>query len=135
VCAEIVHPAARNVEREPYTYDDTYGYTLWYPDTEAAHDHGGRPALRVALAYELEPENIEAQVQGFLADHPELSLDREGVAVGTIPGSTPYAAVYVTVNERVFYKINVYADDPEVRGLDAARNCSPTCASSRLPGP
>jgi hypothetical protein len=135
VGAEIVHPAARNVEREPYTYDDTYGYTLWYPDTEAAHDHGGRPALRVALAYELEPENIEAQVQGFLADHPELSLEREGVAVGTIPGSTPYAAVYVTVNERVFYKINVYADDPEVRGLDAARNCSPTCASSRLPGP
>ena len=28
VGAEIVHPAAWNVEREPYTYDDTYGYTL-----------------------------------------------------------------------------------------------------------
>ncbi len=134
VGAEIVHPAARNVEREPYTYDDAYGYTLWYPDTEAAHDHGGRPALRVALAYELEPENIEAQVQGFLADRPELSLEREGVAVGTIPGSTPYAAVYVTVTERVFYPSNVYADAPEVRGRDAARNCSPTCASIRLTG-
>src|SRR3989337_3052633 len=73
VGAEVVHPAAWNVEREPYTYDDTYGYTLWYPDTEAAHDHGGRPALRVALAYELGPEDIQAEVEGFLADYPDLS--------------------------------------------------------------
>jgi murein DD-endopeptidase MepM/ murein hydrolase activator NlpD len=127
VGAEVVHPAAWNVEREPYTYDDTYGYTLWYPDTEAAHDHGGRPALRVALAYDLDPEEIEAEVEGVMADHPELSLRRErvgvareheGVAVGTIPGSTPYTAVYVPVNGRV-YKINVYADDPAEPGLDA----------------
>jgi murein DD-endopeptidase MepM/ murein hydrolase activator NlpD len=127
VGAEIVHPAAWNVEREPYTYEDTYGYTLWYPDTDAAHDHGGRPALRVALAYDLDPEDIEAEVEGVVADHPELSLRREragvareheGVAVGTIPGSTPYTAVYVPVNGRV-YKINVYADDPAGRGLDA----------------
>src|ERR687893_3161009 len=129
VGAEIVHPAAWNVEREPYTYEDTYGYTLWYPDTAAAHDHGGRPALRVALAYDLDPEDIEAEVQGVMADHPELSLRRErvgvareheGVAVGTIPGSTPYTAVYVPVNGRV-YKINVYADDPAGAGLGARR--------------
>jgi hypothetical protein len=127
VGAEIVHPAAWNVEREPYTYEDTYGYTLWYPDSDAAHDHGGRPALRVALAYELDPEDIEAEVDGVLADHPDLSLRREkvdvareheGVAVGTIPGSTPYTAVYVPVDRRV-YKINVYADDPAGPGLDA----------------
>ena len=129
VGAEIVHPAAWNVEREPYTYEDTYGYTLWYPDTDAAHDHGGRPALRVALAYDLDPEDIEAEVEGLIADYPDLSLRREkvdvareheGVAVGTIPGSTPYTAVYVPVNGRV-YKINVYADDPAGRGLDARR--------------
>jgi hypothetical protein len=127
VGATIVHPAAWNVEREPYTYGDTYGYTLWYPDTDAAHDHGGRPALRVALAYELNPEDIEAEVEGVQADYPDLSLERatvdvardhEGVAVGTIPGSTPYTAVYVPVNGRV-YKINVYADDPVEPGLDA----------------
>jgi hypothetical protein len=127
VGAEIVHPAAWNVEREPYTYEDTYGYTLWYPDTDAAHDHGGRPALRVALAYDLDPGDIEAEVEGVMADHPELSLRRErvgvareheGPAVGTIPGSTPYTAVYVPVNGRV-YKINVYADDPAGPGLDA----------------
>ena len=127
VGAEIVHAAAWNVEREPYTYEDTYGYTLWYPDTEAAHDHGGMPALRVALAYGLNPGDIEAEVDGVLADHPDLPLRRErvdvareheGVAVGTIPGSTPYTAVYVPVNGRV-YKINVYADDPAGPGLDA----------------
>ena len=127
VGATVAHPSAWNVEREPYTYEDTYGYTLWYPDTEAAHDHGGQPALRVALAYDLGPEGIEAEVDRVRADYPDLSLKRErvdvareheGVAVGTIPGSTPYTAVYVPVNGRV-YKINVYADDPSGRGLDA----------------
>ncbi len=127
VGAEIVHPAAWNVEREPYTYEDTYGYTLWYPDTGAAHDHGGQPALRVALAYELEPEDIEAEVEEVLGDYPDLSLKREtvgvareheGVAVGTIPGSTPYTAVYVPVNGRV-YEINVYAEDAGDEGIDA----------------
>jgi hypothetical protein len=127
VGAEVVHPAAWNVERESYTYDATYGYTLWYPDTEAAHDHGGQPALRVALAYGLNPEDIEAEIDEVQADYPDLSPEREtvdvarrheGVAVGTIPGSTPYTAVYVPVNGRA-YKINVYADDPARRGLDA----------------
>jgi len=127
VGAAVVHPAGWDVERESYTYDGTYGYTLWYPDTGAAHDHGGQPALRVALAYELKPEDIEAEVEGVLGDYPDLPLEREtvdvareheGMAVGTIPGSTPYTAVYVPVNGRV-YKINVYADDPDGRGLDA----------------
>src|SRR5918997_6525442 len=77
----IVHPAAWNVEREPYTYQDTYGYTLWYPDTDAAHDHGGRPALRVALAYELNPEDIEFEVEQVQADYPDLSLERATVDV------------------------------------------------------
>src|SRR4028119_2524501 len=79
VGAEVVHPAAWNVERESYTYDDTYGYTLWYPDTEAAHDHGGQPALRVALAYELNPEDIEAEIDEVQADYPDLSPERETV--------------------------------------------------------
>lgn len=126
VGADVVHPAEWNVEREPYTFDDTYGYTLWYPDTKAAHDHGGTPALRVALAYDLEPGGIGAAVDGVRADYPDLSLTRQtvgiarqhrGVAIGTIPGSTPYTAVYVPVGGRV-YKINVYADDPETPGLD-----------------
>lgn len=127
VGATVVHPAAWDVEREPYTYDGSYGYTLWYPDTDAAHDHGGRPALRVALVQELDPEGIENEVNGVLADHPDLSLKREtvdvargheGKAVGTIPGSTPYTAVYVPVNGRV-YEIDLYARDTTDEGIDA----------------
>jgi len=127
VGATVAHPAAWKVEREPYTYDDTFGYALWYPDTGAAHDHGGRPALRVALAYELNQEDIEAEVDGVLADYPDLPLKREtvdvarkheGVAVGTVPGSTPYTAVYVPVNGRV-YEVDVYARDTADEGLDA----------------
>jgi hypothetical protein len=47
--ATVVHPAAWSVERESYTYEGTYGYTLWYPDTDAAHDHGGRVHLHTAF--------------------------------------------------------------------------------------
>lgn len=127
VGAAVVHPAEWNVEREPYTYDDTYGYTLWYPDTDEAHDHGGQPALRIALAYELKPGDIESEIEGALADYPDLSLEREtvdvareheGVAVGPIPGSTPFTRVYVPVNGRV-YTINVYSEEPGEEGLDA----------------
>ena len=56
VGATISHPARWSVERERHTFDDPYGFTLWKPRFDpATHDHGGRPAVRVALAYELEP--------------------------------------------------------------------------------
>ena len=129
VGASIVHPAGWVVEREPYTYDGSYGYTLWRPQTDAAHDHGGMPAIRVALAYDLGPGQIEDEVRRTLADHEgEPPLGRttvgvgreghEGVAVGVIPGSTPFTRVYVPVNGRV-YRINVYAEKPGEEGLDA----------------
>ena len=126
VGASIAHPAGWVVEREPYTYDDTYGYTLWHPDTDKPHDHGGTPAVRVALAYDLPPGRIEAEVRETLAYYDDLPMQREtvrvaekgykGVAVGPIPGSTPFTEVYVPVNGRV-YRINVYADDPAQSGL------------------
>ncbi len=127
VGASVVHPAKWNIEREPYTFDKTYGYTLWYPDTDEAHDHGGQPALRVALAYDLEPGDIEDEVRGTLSDYPDLPVRREtvdvarkheGVAIGPIPGSTPFTRVYVPVNGRV-YSINVYSEEPGKEGLDA----------------
>ncbi len=126
VGASIAHPAAWVVEREPYTYDGSYGYTLWRPDTDKPHDHGGMPAVRVALAYDLAPGRIEAEVRETLAYYDDLPMKREtvrvaekgyeGVAVGPIPGSTPSTEVYVPVNGRV-YRINVYADDPAQPGL------------------
>ena len=119
VGASISHPAKWFVEREPYTYDDTYGFTLWKPESGLPHDHGGTPAVRVALAYGLRPGQIEAAVQEKLASYPDLPLTREavsvaqeghrGVAVGPIPGSTPSTEVYVPINRRV-YRINVYGE-------------------------
>ncbi len=128
VGASIAHPAGWSVEREPYTYDGSYGYTLWRPDTDAAHDHGGAPAVRVALAYDLEPGQIEDEVRETLSyfdgespvERTAVSVggeDHEGVAVGPIPGSTPFTRIYVPVNGRV-YRINVYAEGVGEEGLD-----------------
>jgi hypothetical protein len=117
VGASISHPTRWFVERERYTYDQTYGFTLWRPDSGALHDHGGTPAVRVALAYGLRPGQIKATVLEKLRAYPDLPMTREevsvaekgyrGVAVGPIPGSTPSTEVYVPVNGRV-YQINVY---------------------------
>src|SRR5918992_4353852 len=117
VGASISHPTKWFVERERYTYDQTYGFTLWRPPSGALHDHGGTPAVRVALAYGLRPGQIKATVQEKLRAYRDLPMTRQevsvaekghrGVAVGTIPGSTPSTEVYVPVNSRV-YQINVY---------------------------
>jgi Peptidase family M23 len=117
VGASISHPTRWFVERERYTYGQTYGFTLWRPDSGAPHDHGGTPAVRVALAYGLRPGQIKATVLKKLRAYPDLPMTREevsvaekghrGVAVGPIPGSTPSTEIYVPVNGRV-YQINVY---------------------------
>ena len=52
VGASISHPEGWALERESYTFDKTYGFTLWRQG-DAAADHGGTPAVRVALAYGL----------------------------------------------------------------------------------
>src|SRR5918992_918167 len=128
VGASISHPTKWFVERERYTYDQTYGFTLWRPPSGAPHDHGGTPAVRVAWAYGLRPGQIKATVLEKLRAYPDLPITREevsvgekghrGVAVGPIPGSTPSTEVYVPVNGRV-YQINVYgstlgSDDKEL---------------------
>jgi hypothetical protein len=129
VGASIAHPAKWFVEREPYAYDDTHGYTLWRPESGEAHDHGGTPAVRVALAHGFGPSRIEREVRETLVYYEgELPVGRtvvsvgaegrRGVAVGPIPGSTPSTEVYVPVNGRV-YLINVYAEGPGEEGLDA----------------
>src|SRR5215213_6374709 len=117
--ASIAYPAEWLVEREPYTYEESYGFTLWKPDSGVSHDYGATPAVRVALAYGLEPGQIEATVSERFTAYPDLPMTREevsvaekghrGVAVGPIPGSTPSTEVYVPVNGRV-YRINVYGE-------------------------
>jgi murein DD-endopeptidase MepM/ murein hydrolase activator NlpD len=125
VGASITYPEKWSVEREPFTLDETYGFTLWRPDSGQPHDHGGTPAVRVALAYGLEPGQIEATVRKIMRAYPDLPLEREtvrvarngyrGVAVGPIPGSTPSTEVYVPVKGRV-YQINVYGEKLDETG-------------------
>ncbi len=125
--ASVVNPETWILERERFTYDGTYGFTLWRPESGDSHDHGGAPALRVALAYDLEPAQIEEQVGERISEFPDLPVEREavsvaskgyeGVAVGPIPGSIPSMEIYVPVNGRV-YRINVYAAEPGEEGLD-----------------
>jgi hypothetical protein len=126
VGASISHPEGWVLEREAYTFDKTYGFTLWRPG-DAVADHGRLPAVRVALAYDLEPGQIDARVRQTIRDYPDLSLKRQevgvargrsGVAVGPVPGSTPFTAVYVPVEGRV-YNINVYSERPGEEGVDA----------------
>ena len=126
VGASISHPVGWVLKREAYTYGKTYGFTLWRQGNAAA-DHGGTPALRVALAYDLKPGQIDDRVRQTLGDYPDLSLKRQevdvargraGVAVGPVPGSTPFTEVYVPVEGRV-YKINVYSEGVGEEGLDA----------------
>ena len=138
VGASISHPAGWVVERERYSYDDTRGFKLWKAERGPQKDHGGTPEVRVALAPALERADIEGRVQERLAEYPDLPLERkavqvgadgvEGVAVGPIPGSTPFIEVYAPVEDRV-YQINVYGtelDDEAARLLRGLRFDAPS---------
>ena len=124
VGASISYPEGWVLEREAYTFDKTYGFTLWRQGYAAA-DHGGTPAVRVARAYDLKPGQIDDLVRETIKDYPDLSLQRQevdvtrgraSVAVGPVPGSTPFTAVYVPVKGRV-YKINIYSERPGEEGI------------------
>ncbi len=121
--ASIVHPKGLLVEREEYTDDGTYGFTLWRPGSgasgEGGGEEGGEPVARVALAYDLGPGEVEKAVREKLAALRDVPAKREtvsvgkrklkGVALGPIPGSTPSTEVYVSDEGRV-YRINVYGE-------------------------
>ena len=129
VGASITHPAQWLVEREQYTLDDTYGFTLWKPTQSSSGDSDDHdetvPAVRVARVRGLRPGQIEQKVRARLDEYPDLSMTREevrvgrrslkGVAVGPIPGSTPSIEVYVPVEDRV-YQLNVYGEELGVEG-------------------
>ena len=110
VGASVSHPAKWFVEREPYTYDDTYGFTLWKPESGLPHDHGGTPAVRIALAYNLRPGQIEAAVRDKLAAYPDLEI------VGFRHGYFDHSAGSPE-NEAVVEEINAAAPDILLVGL------------------
>lgn len=128
VGASIAHPEKFVIERERYTYDGTFGYTIWKPDPEGEEDvEGGDPQVRVALAYDLKPAQIEARIRERMAEHPGAKMERQtvrvgernlkGLAVGPIPGSTPSIEVYVAEKGRV-YQANVYGEKLDAEGKE-----------------
>lgn len=137
VGASVSHPAGWHAEHERFTYDGTYGYTLWRPDSGATEKHGGTPAVRVARAYGVGPGKVDEKIEERLSEYPDLALESrgvpvgekglEGVAVGPIPGSTPSVEVYVE-NEGLVYQINLYGEE-----LDAEDE--ELLASMRFDGP
>ncbi len=131
VAASIVHPKEWFVQREPYTFNETHGFTLWKPVSNSSRDHGGIPAVRVALANGLQAGEIEATVRARLATYSRIPATREevrvgrrglkGVAVGPIPGSTPSTEVYVAMDKRV-YQITVYGETLDAKGKRLLRD-------------
>ena len=115
------------MERERYTYDGSYGFALWAPSSDGEDVEGGQPEVRVALAYNLKPGQIEDRIRDRVAEHPDLKMEREtlrvgegklkGEAVGPIPGSTPSTEIYVAQKGRV-YQINVYGEELDAEGQD-----------------
>jgi murein DD-endopeptidase MepM/ murein hydrolase activator NlpD len=130
VGASIAHPSGWTIRRERYTFDGTYGFTLWRPEPAGSQDHGGIPAVRVALSEKMLPSDIDDEIEQTLAYYQDQGLDvgRETVGVGAkghpgeafgpIPGSTPATRVYVPVAGRV-YRVDVFSQAPGEEGLDA----------------
>ena len=125
--ASISHPKELVVNPDEYTYDGTYGYTLWNTDTAEAVDHGGTPVVRVAVAYDLQSKEIGRAVRERIDEFRDLPTKREtirvgreghkGVAISTIPGSTPSVEVYVPVDGKV-YRINLYREKLDEKGKE-----------------
>lgn len=125
VGAALSHRADLTVEREDYTLDGTYGFTLWEPEERETSEHGGTPVVRVAIAPDMKPGQIEGAVRSRLEELSDVPARRQdvrvgkkrykGVAVGPIPGSTPSVEVYVPVQGRV-YQINLYREKLDAEG-------------------
>lgn len=118
------------LEKEDYTLDGTYGFTLWGPEQElAAELHRREPVLRASLVYDLKPDGLEARIAERVAEYGELPLTRTevtvgghaAVAVGPIPGSTPSIEIYVPVDGRV-YQLNAYGTELDAADVELLSN-------------
>ncbi len=115
-------PAGWRVQADPVLFN-TYGFALFNPEGEQAGGHERSPVMRVALAYETRPDQIEGLVATLMERNRELAPirsevsvgGRKGIAVSGLPGTDSYTLVYVADGGRV-YRIGLWTAE---RGLDA----------------
>jgi murein DD-endopeptidase MepM/ murein hydrolase activator NlpD len=116
-------PANWRVHSDPVLFN-TYGFALFDPGSADQHSHERSPVARVALAYQVEPSQIEGLVQDLIHNYQEFRPTRtevnvgnglRGIAVSGLPGTDPYSLVYVAHGSRV-YRIGLWTEEP---GLSA----------------
>jgi murein DD-endopeptidase MepM/ murein hydrolase activator NlpD len=115
-------PAEWRVQPDPVLFN-TYGFSVFNPEGEQNGGHERSPVMRVALAYETRPEQIEGLVSLLMERNRAVSPirsevevgGRKGVAVSGLPGTDSYSLIYVAAGERV-YRIGMWTTE---RGLDA----------------
>ncbi len=115
-------PAGWRVQADPVLFN-TYGFALFNPEGEQTGGHERSPVMRVALAYDTRPEQIDGLVATLMERNRELAPirsevtvgGRKGVAVSGLPGTDSYSLVYVADGDRV-YRIGMWTAE---RGLDA----------------
>ncbi|HEX8822489.1 MAG TPA: M23 family metallopeptidase [Archangium sp.] len=115
-------PSDWRVQKDPVLFN-TYGFALFDPSGPSTGGHERSPVARIALAYQVKPEQIEGLVQDLMSKYPEFPLTRtevvvgqglRGIAVSGLPGTDSYSLVYVADGERV-YRIGLWTEEP---GLD-----------------
>ena len=115
-------PSDWRVQKDPVLFN-TYGFALFDPSGPAVGGHERSPVARIALAYQVKPDQIEGLVQDLMSKYPEFNLTRtevvvgqglKGIAVSGLPGTDAYSLVYVADGERV-YRIGLWTEEP---GLD-----------------
>ncbi|REG23715.1 peptidase M23-like protein [Archangium gephyra] len=116
-------PGDWRVQPDPVLFN-TYGFALFEPGGARSGGHERSPVARVALAYQVKPDQIEGLVQDLMSKYQEFSPTRSEVVVGQglrgtvvsgLPGTDPYSLVYVADGDRV-YRIGLWTMEP---GLDS----------------
>jgi murein DD-endopeptidase MepM/ murein hydrolase activator NlpD len=116
-------PSDWRVQQDPVLFN-TYGFALFDPSGPNMGGHERSPAARIALAYQIKPDQIETLVQDLMSKYKEFPLTRSEVVVGNglrgivvsgLPGTDPYSLVYVADGDRV-YRIGLWTEAP---GLDS----------------
>jgi len=113
-------PSTWRVHEDPVLFN-TYGFALFDPEGPKVGGHERSPVARIALAYQIRPEQVEALIADLLQKNSALPVRRVEVAVGGglkglgvtgLPGTDPYTLLYVADGDRV-YRIGLWTASAE----------------------